>query len=231
MATILIADEAGLFVALETTPIVRSGCRLIPIHSTKELLAKASTVSPDVIVLDAEMLGSGLKQALRALKSDRKLRSVPVVIATRDPEAMQGLVSDRDVVFKKPFPPDEVGATLRRLLPVARRISVRVPVSLPVVCQIGGKRITLRTKDLGRGGLFLKTPKDLPRGTRFTASFVLPDEAPGGGASRPISVECEVVRRVEPDEIDRIAGVGAVFVELGTADAGHLERFVASAAA
>jgi DNA-binding response OmpR family regulator len=228
MPTILIGDEAGLFVALEATPILRAGCRLVPVRSAKELVARASTVGPDLVLLDADGMGPGLGDSLRRMKADRRLRMVPIVLAARDPSPLRRILSDTDVIFGKPVGPEEVGAALKRLLPVPRRISARVPVSVPVVCRFGARRVRLRTKDISVGGLFLKTPRHLECGTKFEAAFSLPDPEDADDP-RVISAECEVVRRVSPEEPDLIAGVGAVFVRLARSDAGFLRRFVARA--
>lgn len=231
MPTILIADEAGLFVALETTPVLRAGCTLVAIHSTQELLASAATRSPDLFLLDADFLGRGTRSCLRSLKADRKLAGVPIVIAARDTGDLHSVLSENDVAFAKPVSPEAVGAALKRLLPIARRRSRRVPVQISVLCKVGGRTLKLRTKDVSAGGIFLKTPKDLPRGTRFEASFSLPDPAGAPKADRALTATCEVVRRVDPEEEDRIPGVGAVFVALPEPAGKLLRRFVSSRAA
>src|SRR5882672_1051037 len=112
MPTILIADEGDLFVALETSPVLRIGCRLVSIRSAKELPTQAATVSPDLILLDADYLRTGLREGLRALKSDRKLRSVPIVIAATDAESCREWVAADDLVFSKPVSPEDVVGAL-----------------------------------------------------------------------------------------------------------------------
>jgi len=231
MPTILIADEAGLFVALETTPVLRAGCTLVAIHSTQELLASASTRSPDLFLLDADFLGRGTRSCLRSLKADRRLASVPIVIAARDTADLDPVLTENDVSFAKPISPEAVGAALKRLLPIARRGSRRVPVSINVTCKVGGRTVKLRTKDVGAGGFFLKTSKGMPRGTRFEASFSLPGEEPGRKDALPLTATCEVVRLVEPEEDDRIPGFGAVFVALPETAGKILRQFVSSRAA
>jgi hypothetical protein len=225
MPTILLADEAGLFVALETTPVMRAGCRLVSIRTARELLARAATVVPDILLLDADVLGPGLKQGLKRLKADRRLRSVPIVIAASNPDAYDEVLSDRDILLAKPVGPEKVAGALKKLLPLARRGGSRVKISVPVICSMGGRRFTVRTKDVGISGFFLKTPRDLAPGATFEATFSLPDP---DGDSRPISATCEVVRRVDPEEDDLIAGIGATFVQIGKADAGFLKRFVSA---
>jgi CheY-like chemotaxis protein len=229
MPTILIADAGGLFIALETSPVLRIGCRLVPIRSAKEMPTQAATEAPDLILLDADHLGSGLRAGVRALKEDRRLDHVPIVIAANDGESCRRMLSAKDVVLQKPIAPEDVVATLKRLLPLPRRASPRVPLAVPVHCKIGRRNVTLRLKDLASGGIFVRTPDSLSCGTRFEATFPLPDPEAGEGATRTISATCEVVRRVTSEEEDLIAGVGASFVQIANVDASLVERFVASA--
>lgn len=229
MPTILIADEGGLFVALETSPVLRIGCQLVAIRSAKELPAQAATASPDLILLDADHLGFGLREGLRAIKEDRKLRNVPIVLAAADTESWRRWVGAGDLVLKKPVPPEDVVAALKRLLPLPRRAGPRVPLSVPVVCRLGRRKLILHLKDVASGGVFIKTPEELSCGTRFEATFPLPDPGKGEGVTHTVSATCQVVRRVTPEEEDLIAGVGAAFVEIGTVDVGFIERFVSAA--
>lgn len=226
MPTILIADEAGLFVALETSPVLRSGCNIVPVRTTHELLSRAATLSPDLLLLDAELLGRETRNCIRSLKSDRKLSNVPIVIAARNPAAFQSVLTSNDIAFAKPVSPEAVGAALKRLLPIARRRSTRVPVSISVMIKIGDSTIKLRTKDLGAGGFFLKTPREMRTGTRFNATFSLPSKSGSPGKRSSISATCEVIRRVDPTEHDLIPGVGAEFISIDDPEASMLKAFI-----
>jgi CheY-like chemotaxis protein len=223
MPTILIADEAGLFVALETTPILRAGCNLVSVRSPGELLARASTLSPDLFLLDADLLGPSTRDCIRSIKADRKLSKVPIVIAARDPGPLEGVLTNLDRIFAKPVPPDELGGTLKTVLPLARRRSRRVALSAAVTCTVAPDRtVRARCKDVAAGGIFIKTPWDPPCGTRFLATFSLP--------AGSISATCEVVRLVGETELDMIPGVGATIVRISEPDAGLLREFVGAAA-
>ena len=227
---ILISDEAGLFVALETSPVLRIGCTLVPIRSAAELPAQAATVSPDLILLDAECLGDALHPALKTLKLDRKLQHVPIIVATKDAARCRSWVSATDVVLPKPVDPDTVVTNLKKLLPLPRRAGPRVPLSVPVVCHLGRRRVTLKLKDIASGGVFIRMPEALTRGTRFDATFAVPDPVAGGSVSHTISATCEVVREVRADDADLIPGVGVAFVKIDRTEAGHVRRFVSAAA-
>jgi CheY-like chemotaxis protein len=228
MPTILIADDAGLFLALETSPSLRSACRLVTVRSAGELLARASTDSPDLFMLDADQFGSAAaKDCIRLLKADRLLAGIPIVIAARDTALFQPLLGRRDRAFAKPLQTDEVGAALKTILPLARRTSPRIPVSVPVICLVDeSTTVRARSKDLASGGLFLRTPWEPPCGTRFRADFTLPEGEEVAG----ISALCEVVRLVGQGEPDLIAGIGAAIIEISDSDAMRLRRFVGSSA-
>jgi hypothetical protein len=104
-----------------------------------------------------------------------------------------------------------------------------VPLSVPVECRIGRRRVTLRIKDVASGGVFIKTPDTLTCGTRIETRFPLPDPEGAEGVTNMISATCEVVRLVTAEEGDLIAGVGASFVQIERADARLIERYVAAA--
>ncbi len=230
MPTILIADDTGLFLALETSPALRSACSLKTVRSATELLARASTAAPDLFLLDGDLLGPGVGECLRKIKADRRLASVPIVIATATPDRIAPLLGPRDRLFSKPVPPDELGAALTQLLPLARRAGPRVALSVPVTCVPEGEThepIRGRARDVASGGIFISTPWEPSPGTRFVARFALPRPR-GGSPSGTISLRCEVIRRVGPEEADRIIGVGAAIVEISEADALLLRAFIAT---
>ncbi|MBI3450956.1 MAG: PilZ domain-containing protein [Acidobacteria bacterium] len=120
--------------------------------------------------------------------------------------------------------------SLKKLLPLPRRAGPRVPLAVPVVCHLGRRRVTLQLKDIASGGVFIRTPEALTRGTRFDAIFSVPDPIADGSVSHTISATCEVVRHVSADDADLIPGVGVAFVKIDRVEAGHVQRFVAAAA-
>jgi CheY-like chemotaxis protein len=232
MPTILIADETGLFLALETSPALRSACSLTTVRSAADLLARAATTSPDLFLLDGDQLGAAAADCLRKIKADRRLAEVPIVIACSAPGRIAPLLGARDRVFAKPVPPDELGAALTQLLPLARRANPRVPLSVPVTCVPegrAGETIRGRARDVAAGGIFISTPWEAPAGTRFVATFALPSGR-GRRDAATISPRCEVIRRVGREEADRICGLGAAIVEISESDARLLRAFIGSAA-
>ncbi len=228
MPTILIADETGLFLALETSPALRSACSLTTVRSAADLLTRASTAAPDLFLLDGDQLGPGVGDCLRKIKADRRLATVPIVIAAASPDRIAPYLGAGDRLFPKPVPADEVGAALTELLPLARRGGPRVALSVPVTCipeGSEGEPIRGRAKDVAAGGIFISLRWEPAPGTRFVATFVLPPARGRRGAGR-ISARCEVIRRVEPGHADRIPGVGAAIVEISEADALLLRGFL-----
>ncbi len=80
--------------------------------------------------------------------------------------------------------------------------------------------VTLTTKDVGAGGLFIKTEHPLEVGTRFGCRFDVGDDC-------PILAECEVVW-ARPGESDALPapGMGVRFVALEPGDAVRLQSFI-----
>lgn len=101
-------------------------------------------------------------------------------------------------------------------------VAPRRPAKLEVDCATEEMTapVTLVTKDVGAGGLFIRTEYPLETGTRFGTRFDL-------GDGKPILAECEVAWiRTGPPEIQPAPGMGVRFVALEPLDARRLEAWV-----
>lgn len=92
------------------------------------------------------------------------------------------------------------------------RQTTRLPFSRPIQlrCSSWKHFVTLHTRDLSHGGLFVKTGKPLTIGTRVQLSLVLPDGA-------TLDLDAEVAHIVAPDVArpDAMAGMGLRFAPDG----------------
>jgi len=90
--------------------------------SPEEALAKAVELSPDAIVLDLIVPGSGGWRVLRELKADPATAAIPVVVASVSDQDERGLELGAAVHLTKPVSRQQLIETLQRFLgPVARR--------------------------------------------------------------------------------------------------------------
>lgn len=88
--------------------------------SGAQALALCAAQPPDLVLLDALMPGMDGYEVCERLKSDTRMRDMPVVFvtATDDPaEHRRGMDAGASAVITKPVDPATVLATVRRLLP------------------------------------------------------------------------------------------------------------------
>ena len=76
---LIVEDEMDMRIFISTL-LETSGYTPMVTRDGKEGLAKAREVSPDLIILDVMMPGEGGVHMYRQLKTDRTLRSIPVIM-------------------------------------------------------------------------------------------------------------------------------------------------------
>ncbi len=107
-----------------------SGFRIAEAENGVEALEKATTLLPDVIVMDLSLPVMDGWEATRRLKRDPRTKKIPVVVLTGHalPEHAQAArEAGCDLVITKPCLPDQLMDALRRILdaPKARPKSGR----------------------------------------------------------------------------------------------------------
>jgi DNA-binding response OmpR family regulator len=119
MARILVADDD-----LDTVEILRiklegAGYEVVAARDGQECIGKCQETSPDLLILDVMMPKvSGFKVA-KLFKSDATLEKMPIIILTartQDSDRRLALEIEADEYITKPFDPDGVLNTVKRLL-------------------------------------------------------------------------------------------------------------------
>jgi DNA-binding response OmpR family regulator len=82
MATILVVEDQDEIATLIRFKLKNSGHDVLLAENGEVGLASARSGSPDLIILDVTMPVMDGLTALRALKSDEKLKSIPVIMLT-----------------------------------------------------------------------------------------------------------------------------------------------------
>ena len=96
-----------------------SGFRVAEAENGKEALDTATTLLPDVIVMDLSLPVMDGWEATRRLKRDPRTEKIPVIVLTGHalPEHAQAArEAGCDVVITKPCLPDQLLETIRRIL-------------------------------------------------------------------------------------------------------------------
>lgn len=136
---ILVVDDEPDIVALVAYHLARAGYGVSTASTGPEALAKATSESPALIVLDLMLPGMSGFDVLERLRANPATARIAVLTLTArrdEPDRVRGLTLGADDYLTKPFSPQEltlrVGAILRRM---------RAPAPASDVVRIGAIRI------------------------------------------------------------------------------------------
>jgi cyclic di-GMP phosphodiesterase len=124
---LLVDDDAGLRALLRTTFEVVD-LEVDEAASAREARRRIAAHRPDVIVLDVVMPGENGLELCRALKSDPRTRSIPVVLLSgSDGDSLVALdAAGADAYVRKPFSPLELLDVVERLAGGLYGVPIRV---------------------------------------------------------------------------------------------------------
>ena len=94
-------------------------------HDVAEALARLGEMTPDLIITDIVMAGASGLELVNAVRSDKFLRGIPVVVVSAkitESEQVEGLVSGADAYLTKPFSVPVLCATVERLIASRRML-------------------------------------------------------------------------------------------------------------
>jgi DNA-binding response OmpR family regulator len=116
---ILVADDSTTILAMVSSRLERAGFDVVTATRGDEALALARQLRPRAALLDVEMPGLDGMEVARGIRSDPELAKTLIVLLTaRDrPEDVEaGMAAGADAYLTKPFSPQELEATIDRLL-------------------------------------------------------------------------------------------------------------------
>jgi signal transduction histidine kinase len=123
MTKILVADDAPDIRALLTEMLRNDGYEVVAATDGKRAVDLAAVERPDLILLDVMMPEMDGIDACRRLKSDPRLRNIPVILVTAkadDDDVILGLDVGADDYVTKPFRKEILAARVRSALRVKR---------------------------------------------------------------------------------------------------------------
>ena len=193
MPTALLCEhqDGDLEVQLRNTVLCRADfrrSRCVRLDAARELLRKAI----DVVIIDGDLSWGPL--LVRLMRRDSATRDVATVVAFRgaDPPRERELTaSGAHAVLRLPAGQEWDGC-LARLLPLAARHEVRVPVRFRVATTIAATAQAMQGSalDVSETGMLLESP-DLEVGSELHLAFQLP------GGSGLVAARGRVVRRTD----------------------------------
>ncbi|MFN2383832.1 MAG: response regulator [Gemmatimonadota bacterium] len=119
---LVLADDDPTITALVAATLRNSGYRCHLAEDGHEALEMARRLRPQALIIDVNMPHRDGFDVLAALKSDRRSRSVPVILLTarqQETDIIRGFELGAADYVVKPFNPLELLARLRRLVPAS----------------------------------------------------------------------------------------------------------------
>lgn len=118
-----------------------------------EVLARARTTSPDLILLDLMLPGMDGLEVCQALRGEAKTASIPVIMITargEESDRVRGLELGADDYVTKPFSPKELVARVAAMLRRADRPArpVKVVTYGPLTIDIDRHRVLVRDHEV-----------------------------------------------------------------------------------
>lgn len=221
---ILIADDTRLFRELGSVFLARLGI-ILTASTGIETLEIARREQPGVMIIDFDMPDMCGDNLCRAVKADRDLHQIPVIVVTSGQSAEEharAVRAQADDVLMKPLNRMQISLSVSRLLGEGRHLApARVPFD-------EGVRVRLVradssswgvARDLSRGGVFVETLGRLPVNTELNLDFRLPK------VRRSVRPTAEVMwSGVHPKS--RAPGMGLRFLELDRSSTQQIDSFV-----
>lgn len=162
-----------------------------------------------------ELNGEQLTKLIRNSKSNAKIPIAMITEHTDTRAIARGFQNGVTFFLSKPVGQTELGRLLnasRGAMLEERRRYARVPLSVPVHCLWGEKRITAKTVDVSAGGLLLALANPPAAGTELSVNFTL-------AGLPPFAVQAEVTRA-------SAAQCGLKFLRVTAAQRDSLKKFI-----
>lgn len=217
MPSILLVDDSGLFKGIAEKIERRTRCRLLAAGSGSEALGVVRRERPDLIFLDANLMGMTGFDVCRVLKADSHFSRTPIVVLSDKPDAAEDAKrSGADEFLLKPFDDAAIFDSIRKHLRLFPRDDERAAAGWSVTFWRDGVQHEGTLRDLSRGGFFIGTAVRQPVGARMEVSF----DVPGDTSGRTVVAEALVVRMGQDPE----HGLGCRFFRVTAGSRAYLEE-------
>jgi uncharacterized protein (TIGR02266 family) len=221
---ILVADDTEIFRELGSAFLARLGT-VLTASTGSETLEIARREQPEVMVLDFEMPDMCGDNLCRAIKADRDLHRIPVILVTSGrcaEDHARAVRAQADDVLMKPLNRIQLSLSVSRLLGEDRHLApARVPFDKEVRVRLVRANATSWgvVRDLSRGGVFVESLGKLPVDTELDLDFRLPD------VRKPLRPTAQVMwTGLHPKS--RALGMGLRFLALDRPSNQQIDSFV-----
>lgn len=168
--TLIVVDSSATSLFYWGMLLKRLEYMVMPVRNAEAALRAMEGVVPALVVTDLVLSGMSGTDLLRKMKSDERLKQVPVVILTaeEDPDAREACRRlGCAALFPKTVEPDVLYRKLQSLSEATPRRNIRLSISLKVIVGdgsvTGGAERTEYATAISEGGLYVRTQYPQPR--------------------------------------------------------------------
>lgn len=182
---LLVAGLDARSLALEA-PLLQRERHVIEERATaRELLQDIAPAAASLVVLGPRLPDLGLEETIRRIRSSPAIRQVSVLalLTAEEPAGVESqvLIAGANAVLRRPLEREQLEGWLAKLLVVARRVQMRIPVQGQVVGTPRGPEAVHfygLTRNLSVNGMLLASPVRLPSTPDLDLEFMIPGLAP-----------------------------------------------------
>ncbi|MBC8016906.1 MAG: response regulator [Verrucomicrobia bacterium] len=179
---ILLVDDVRLFLEQQMGLLSRDDFDVLLAHDGIEALKTVREEMPDIVFMDLYMPGMDGDRCCHLIKSDEKLRHIPIIMVTqgaKDEDFERCWQAGCDDVIAKPINRYYFLAVAKRHLNVQMRRVPRYEASLRVEFHSGTEPDRVLSNycvNLSTGGIFIETTELLQIDSSLNIQFTLPEE-------------------------------------------------------
>lgn len=182
---LLVAGLDARSLALEAPLLQRERHVVEERASARDLVDDIARVAARLVVLGTRLPDLGLAETIRRIRSSPAIRQVSILalLMAEDPAELEAeaLQAGANAVLRRPLDREQLERWLAKLLVVARRVRMRIPVQGQVVgTRRGSESVHFYglTRNLSLNGMLLASPVRLPASPDLDLEFMIPGLAP-----------------------------------------------------
>lgn len=226
---ILLVDDVNLFLEQEKGFLIRGKFKILQARNGQEALETVKKEQPDIVFMDLYMPIMDGDKCCYLIKSDEKLRHIPVIMITQgenDDDFERCWHAKCDDIIPKPINQFLFQSMVRRYLDIPFRKYPRAEVRLRIQCKTctdPEKFLSNYTVNLSAGGFFIVSTEIFPTDTPLIVEFILPDN------NKTITCSARVAWINHPESLinkNLPVGMGLQFLNLSLEDMGSIRNFI-----
>lgn len=191
--TVLIADSNQVDMLRLSLLLKRLDYSLLTVLNCSDVIKKIAVFNPDIVLMSIRMSEMDSTACMEHIKRDANLKATPFVIMGEQSDAKaleENLRKGAAAYIFKPINPTLLYRVIQKITEKKPRQNLRARIifKVTVLCQ-NQKRVSFAS-NLSEAGVFIRSIKPIPVGTKVSISMDLP-------STKPIELEGVIINIVE----------------------------------